>query len=150
MLQMRNTVHLNFNRNRDLLFNFFGRTAWPLRDDLHVIIGNVGIGLDRQVMEGDCSPKQQQNRYRQNDEAVVEGILDEKAYHSSVLTLHVRACSLFDSALQYERVDHHLLARGNSRYDFLLVIWESLPAYDFNAPECCCSSRHIDPIEVMQ
>ena len=44
-------------RNGDLLLHFFRRAPGPLRNDLDVVIGNVGIGFDRQIVERDQRPK---------------------------------------------------------------------------------------------
>ena len=60
MIQMRDAVHCDFERNRDLLLHFFGGAARPLRDDLDVIVGDVGVGFHRKVVEGDRAPNQQQ------------------------------------------------------------------------------------------
>ena len=58
---MRRTVHLDFNGNRDLLFDFFRGVAGPLSDDLNVIVRHIRVGFDRQVMKGDRSPGQEQH-----------------------------------------------------------------------------------------
>ena len=47
----------NFDRDGDLLLHFFGGAARPLRDDLDIVIGHVGIGFDGQVVERDRLPK---------------------------------------------------------------------------------------------
>jgi hypothetical protein len=51
MLQVRDAVHHDLDRNRDLLLDFFRGAPRPLGDHLHVVVGNVRIGLNRQVME---------------------------------------------------------------------------------------------------
>ena len=55
------SVHLNFNRNGDLLFHFFRGAARPLRNDLHVVVGDVGIGFDGQIVKRDRPPDQQEH-----------------------------------------------------------------------------------------
>ena len=51
-------------RDGDLLLDLFGGAAGPLRDDLDVVVGDVGIGLDGQVVERDDAPDEQQNGER--------------------------------------------------------------------------------------
>src|SRR5208283_66310 len=85
MSQMRQTVHLNLNRDGDLFFHFLRRATWPLRDDLDVVIGNVGIGFNRQVVKGDRTPDQKQHSNGENDEAVIESKIDDGANHRTVL-----------------------------------------------------------------
>ena len=57
MLKMGDSVHLDFDRNGDLLLDLFSGTAGPLCDDLHPRIRHVRIGLDRQACEKRSSPK---------------------------------------------------------------------------------------------
>ena len=59
MLQVRNTVHCNFDWNRNLLLHLFGGTSGPLRDDLHVIVGYIGVGLHWKIVKCDQAPDQQ-------------------------------------------------------------------------------------------
>ena len=49
--EMRNAVHLNFDGNGDLLLHFFGGAAGPLGDDLHVVVGDIGIGFDGEIVK---------------------------------------------------------------------------------------------------
>ena len=58
MRQVRHAVEFHFQRNGDLLFDFFGGVPGPLRDDLRVGVGDVGIGLDGQVRETKRCPRQ--------------------------------------------------------------------------------------------
>ena len=80
MGQVRQSVHLDFDGDRDLLLNFFGGAAGPLGDDLDVIVGDVRIGFDRQVVKGDRAPDQQQQRQSDHHETAVEREIDE-AFH---------------------------------------------------------------------
>ena len=57
MLQVRDAVHHDFDRDGDLLLHFFGGAAGPLGDDLDVVVGDVRIRFDRQVVEGDARPR---------------------------------------------------------------------------------------------
>ena len=51
MSQMRDAVHRDLKRNGDLLLDFFGRAAGPLRDDLNVVIRNVRVRLHRKIVK---------------------------------------------------------------------------------------------------
>jgi hypothetical protein len=48
--------------NRHLLLDLLGGDARPLRDDLDVVVGHVGISFDRQLMERNSAPDKQQDR----------------------------------------------------------------------------------------
>src|SRR5271155_575075 len=72
MREVRQAVHLNFDGDGDLLFDFFGGAAGPLGDDLDVIVGDVGIRFYRKGVEGDGAPNEKEGRERQDHEAVVE------------------------------------------------------------------------------
>src|SRR5579883_1654065 len=43
--------HLRLDRNCDLLLHFFSGPAWPLRNYRNVVVGNIGISLDRQIVK---------------------------------------------------------------------------------------------------
>ena len=81
MLQVGNAGHLDFDGDGDLLLNLFGGAARPLRDDLDVVVGDVGIGLDGQAVEGDDAPGKEQNRGSDHEPAIVQGEIDEAADH---------------------------------------------------------------------
>ena len=51
MLQVRQPVHHDFDGNRDLLLHLFGGAAGPLRNDLDVVVGYVGISFHGQRYE---------------------------------------------------------------------------------------------------
>ena len=61
---MRQTIHLDFDGDGDLLLDFFRGTPGPLRDYLHIVVGNVGVRLHRQIVERDQAPDEQQQRQR--------------------------------------------------------------------------------------
>src|SRR5580765_7712449 len=81
MLQVWNPVHLNFQGNGDLLFDFFCGASGPLRDYLYPSVGNVGISFDRELLERDDAPQKQKRRHAQHDEAIIERALDQQADH---------------------------------------------------------------------
>ena len=85
MLQVRQAVHDDLDGNGDLLLDFFGGVAGPLRDDLDVVVGDVGIGFHRQVVERDRAPNQQQQRDRQHQKTIIERVIDECADHCSTV-----------------------------------------------------------------
>ncbi len=53
----RNPVHHDFERNGDLLLDLFGGDSRPLRDDLDVVIGDVGISFHGEIVERDRRPR---------------------------------------------------------------------------------------------
>src|SRR5215469_8345041 len=83
MLEMGQTVHHDFDGDGDLLFHFFGGAAGPLRDDLDVVVGDVGVCLDRQSAEGNDAPDEQEQGNHQNKEPAVQGEIDEVANHGT-------------------------------------------------------------------
>ena len=72
-------------RDRDLLLNLFGRAPRPLGNHVDVIIGYIGIGFDRQIVERDGAPDKQQDGRRQNHEPVVKCKINQIPDH---LLLH--------------------------------------------------------------
>jgi hypothetical protein len=59
---MRNSVHPDFERNRYLLLDLFGRDSGPLSDDFDVVVGNVRICLNRQRVKGNQARNKQNQR----------------------------------------------------------------------------------------
>ena len=78
---VRHSGHLNFDRNRDLLFHFFGGTARPLGNDRHIVVGDIGIGLHRQVVKRDGPPAEQQDGNGQHHKLVVKRKVYKSANH---------------------------------------------------------------------
>ena len=62
MRQVGDAVQFYFERNCDLLFDFFGGVSRPLSDDLRVSIGHVGIGFDGQSVKRDDAPDEEDER----------------------------------------------------------------------------------------
>src|SRR5215469_16414558 len=81
MLKVRDTIHLDFDRDGDLLLDFLGRPPWPLRDYLHPCIGDVWIGFDRQVVKRDHAPNEEKNRHAEDNKAIVQSEIDDRANH---------------------------------------------------------------------
>src|SRR5271169_5333197 len=78
---MRKSVHHDLYRNRNLLFDFFGCTARPLRDDVDIVIGNVRIGFDGKITERNDAPNEQENGDCQYQQTIVQGEVNESANH---------------------------------------------------------------------
>src|SRR6476660_9493408 len=76
---MGDARHLHFDWNRHLLFHFLAGPAWPLRDDLHIVIRNVRVGFDRKILERDSAPTNQYGRQHQDQELIAERIIDKCA-----------------------------------------------------------------------
>ncbi len=88
MLQIREAVHHDFDGNGDLLFHFLRGPSGPLRDHLHIVIGDVGIRLDRQVLEGDRTPHEKQNGDGYDEKTIAQGESDNSADHLGSLRLY--------------------------------------------------------------
>src|SRR5262249_1055041 len=82
MGEMCDTVEFDFERDRNLLLDFFGDMAGPLRDDLGVGVGHVGIGLDRQDVERDDAPDKQDQDAAEDEQEVRESEINSLADHA--------------------------------------------------------------------
>ena len=76
-----NAVHHGFQRDGDLLLDLLGGDAGPLRDDIDVIVGHVGVSLDRQPMKRDNAPGKQQDSDRQHQKTALERKIDQLSNH---------------------------------------------------------------------
>ena len=101
MHHVRDAVHRGFKRNRDLLLDLLGGDSRPLGDDLNVVVGHVRIGFDGKPVERNDAPDEQQDRKGEHQKAVVQGVVDEAAYH---LLLH--------RGLKIQGISDHLLTRA--------------------------------------
>src|SRR5271168_1624502 len=86
MYQAGNAVHRSLERNGDLLLDLLSGDAGPLRDDLDIVIRDVGIGLNRQIVEGDDSPGKQHDRQPEDEQAIAERKIDNSANHWSLVS----------------------------------------------------------------
>ena len=111
MLQVGNARHLNLDRDGDLLLDLFCGAPRPLGNDLHVVVGNVGIGLDRKIVEGDNAPGKEQDSRTHHEPAIVESEIDEAADH---LWSH--------RILKRERIGDDLLSDCDARGDLLHAV----------------------------
>src|SRR5271167_5237021 len=85
MHNLRDTVHDDFKRNGDLLLDLFRRNTWPLGNDLDVVVGYVGISLDRQPFERNYPSSEKQQCETQHQEPVVQSEINDSTNH---LLLH--------------------------------------------------------------
>ena len=74
---MSHAVQFYFERNRDLLFDFFGGVAGPLRDDLRVGVGNVGVGFDRQIVKRNDAPDEKHSARLSTRMRIAQGKIDQ-------------------------------------------------------------------------
>ena len=93
MGHVRDAGHADLERDGDLLLDLFGGAAGPLGDDRDVVVGDVGVGLDGQVVEGDGAPAEEQQRDDEDDEAVVERKIDELDHADRLLASTGPPCS---------------------------------------------------------
>ena len=77
MGDVRHAVHHDLQRNRDLLLHLLGGDSRPLRDDLHVVVRDVGIRFDGKLVERNRAPDKQQQRRSEHQKAVVQREIDK-------------------------------------------------------------------------
>lgn len=78
---MRKAVHLNLNRDRNLLLDFFCSPPRPLGDDLNVVVRHVGIRFDRQIMKRDAAPDQKEYSDGDDDYFIAQGEINDEPDH---------------------------------------------------------------------
>ena len=81
ILHLRNAGHLDLGGHGDLLFDILRRVARPLGDDVDVVVGDVGIGLDGEVVERDSASDEQHDRDCEDENAVLECEVYKALYH---------------------------------------------------------------------
>ena len=69
-----------FDRQRDLLFNFFGRPAWKKRNHGDLRVRDVGKGFYRKIFEGNNASHDEQQRAKHDKQWLVQRIVDQ-AFH---------------------------------------------------------------------
>src|SRR5271165_6321998 len=84
MGEVRHTRHLDFDRHGDLALDLFCTAAGPLGDDLHVVVGDVGIGLDGKIAERDDAPHGEDKRSAEHHPAVFESEFNQSSKHYCV------------------------------------------------------------------
>ena len=88
MHHMRDAVHHDFQRNRDLLFDLLRRDSGPLRNDLDINVAYVSKCLNRKVAERHNAPRKKYQGKGQHQQTVVESKINEPANHSLLPCLH--------------------------------------------------------------
>ena len=87
MSEVRNAIHLHFDRHGDLLLHLLGGAARPLRDDLDVVVRHVRIRLYRQRPKREDTPAEEQHRKDQHEKAVLQRKVDDRSHHCWVTVL---------------------------------------------------------------
>src|SRR5215469_11652585 len=89
MRNSRNTVHRNFDWNRDLLLHLLRGDSRPLCNHIDVVVSYIRVGFNRQAMERNHAPSKQQNGNRQHKKAVLQRKVDQLPDHraSSVASI---------------------------------------------------------------
>ncbi len=90
LFQRRQTGHGGFNREGDALLGFQRREPGGAGVDLHLDIGDVGHGVDRQfLITGDPEAGHEQNG-EQHDNALLDGKLDQAFEHENLPRINGR------------------------------------------------------------
>src|SRR6516164_666575 len=82
MGEMCDTVEFDFERNSDLLLDFLGGVSGPLRDDLSVCIGHIGIGFDGEIVKRDDAPDEEDQRTAEHEQGIREGEINGLTNHA--------------------------------------------------------------------
>src|SRR5262249_42458655 len=69
------------DRDGDLLLDLLGGAAGPLRDDVDVGVGDIGVGFDGELVKRDRAPDQDHESQRHDEDAVVQREIDQGANH---------------------------------------------------------------------
>jgi len=92
MHDVRNAAHNGFEWDGDLLLDLFRRDSRPLRYDLHVIVGYVGIRFDGKLVEGNRAPNNEQQRDGEDEKAILQREIDELTNHAGTPKILVWSC----------------------------------------------------------
>src|SRR6202165_4401883 len=76
-----NPIQGDFERDGDLLFDLFGSVARPLRDDLRISVGDIGIRFYGQIAKRDDAPDEQHQRHAEYQDAIAQREIDEQTNH---------------------------------------------------------------------
>src|SRR6202167_1954831 len=88
MHHMRDAVHHDFQWDRDLLFDLFRRNPRPLCNDLDVVVGHVGIGLNGQLPKGNDAPGEKHYGESQHEQTVVQSKINNSTNHLLLRRIH--------------------------------------------------------------
>src|SRR5580704_16202816 len=81
MLQVRDAGHLNFSRNRYLLFDVFCRMPRPLGNDVYVVVGDIRICFDWKVVKRNNAPREEQKSSTEYEKSIVQCKVDDPSNH---------------------------------------------------------------------
>ena len=126
---VRHSGHLNFDRDGDLLLDFFGGSARPLGDDGHVVVRDVRIGLDRQLWN-ETAPHSVSSTASASTTNLLFSAKSTRAriiVWSPSLVSRFACLLIVDGGLKRQRVDHDFLARLQPGQD--------------SAPSCSAADR---------
>ena len=138
MHDVRDAVHHDFKRNRDLLFDLLRRNPGPLSDDLDVVVGYIGISLNGKATERNDAPSEKQQGEPQDEQAVAESKINDSTNH---LLLH--------RVLQYQGIRNHLDSGLEPGNNLLHVVGKHDSRDHFQSFEMPCAYRGVDPLAIM-
>src|SRR5580692_893183 len=138
MHDVRDAVHHDFERNRDLLLDLFRRNPRPLSDDLDIVVGYIGIRLNGKVTEGNDAPSEKQQGEPQNKQAVAESKINDSTNH---LLLH--------GVLQCQSIRDHLDSGFEPGNNFLHIVGKHDSRDHFQPFEMPRAYRGVDPLAIM-
>ena len=81
MREVRDPVHLRFDRNGDLLLDFFRGASGPLSNDVDVGVGNVRIRFHWQRVERISAPHKQDDAHGQHQKPAAQCKVDDALNH---------------------------------------------------------------------
>ena len=144
MGEMRDAVQFYFQRNRDLLFDFFGSVAGPLSDDLRVGVGDVGLGFDGELMQRNYAPHEYDEGSTEYKERIRQSEIDGFADH-------LVSRPLFgDFGGELERVADEFIARLYASANLLHAVGSEAIGEHGNFSKVLIPLFAEDPILVVQ
>ncbi len=81
MREVGDAGHLDLNRHRDLALDLFSAAARPLGNDLHIVVGYVGVSLDGQRPKRHNAPRSEHHHAAKHQPAAFQREIDECANH---------------------------------------------------------------------
>jgi hypothetical protein len=84
---MRNTGHLNLDRDRDVTFDLFGGLTAALRYHFHQRRHRIRVSFDVELDEADDSGAEQQQRQDHNDRRPLQSEVNDAVHHASIRSL---------------------------------------------------------------
>ena len=87
-----------FERDGDLLLDLLRRNSSPLCNDLDVVVCDVGVRLNRQIVERNYPPDEQHKCQPEDQQAVGEGEIEDAPNHHPLPTVDSTSSLLVDMA----------------------------------------------------